>query len=255
MDLLCDLTLAVGYKSPAQIARVVSEAWLTCNGYCLQCEGDSLRKAPPNTIFTDFHCARCGSSYELKTYRRRPLRSLVNGAYAPLISRIMNGSAPTLFLLQRSSAWTVESLVAIHSVFLTPSVIERRKPLSLAAVRAGWIGCNIRLDRIGPDGEIGIIENGEPRPREKVRARFRQFADLAKIGPLERGWTTLTLSIVRALAVDHFSLSDVYEHEAEFQTCYPNNRNVRAKIRQQLQALRDLNLITFEGRGRYRMRQ
>ncbi len=36
-----------------------------------------------------------------------------------------------------------------------------------------------------------------------------------------------------------------------FEICYPNNKNVRPKIRQQLQVLRDLGLIEFEGQGKY----
>ena len=36
------------------------------------------------------------------------------------------------------------------------------------------------------------------------------------------------------------------------QAKYPLNRNVRAKIRQQLQILRDKGLVRFVGRGRYR---
>jgi type II restriction enzyme len=33
---------------------------------------------------------------------------------------------------------------------------------------------------------------------------------------------------------------------------HPENRHVRDKLRQQLQVLRDLGLIEFLGRGRYR---
>jgi type II restriction enzyme len=35
---------------------------------------------------------------------------------------------------------------------------------------------------------------------------------------------------------------------------HPANRHVRAKIRQQLQVLRDAGLLDFVGRGEYRMR-
>jgi type II restriction enzyme len=253
MELSCDITAAIGYKSPAQIARVVSESWLSRNGYCLVCEKDSLARSAPNTKCTDFSCPQCGQNYELKAFRKRPLRSLVDGAYAALIARISDGTAPTLFLLQRNPWWAIESLTAIHSVFLTPSVIEKRKPLSPMAVRSGWVGCNIRLDRIGPDGEIQIIQNGRVLPREGVRQRFRRFIPLSTIAPEERGWTTLTLSVVRSLATQSFSLSELYAKERTFETHYPNNRNVRPKVRQQLQVLRDLGLIEFKGRGIYKL--
>ena len=251
MELACDMSVAAGYKSPAQIARVVSEMWLSRNGYCLVCEANSLTRSAANTKCTDFSCSQCGENYELKTFRKRPTYSLVDGAYSSLIARVMDGSAPTLFLLQRNVSWEIQSLTAIHSVFLTPSVIEKRKPLASTAVRAGWIGCNIRLDRIGPDGEIYIIENGLARPIEEVRRHFRRFIPLSLISPKERGWTTLTLSTVRSLSKKNFSLSDLYEKERTFEACYPQNRNVRPKIRQQLQVLRDLGFLRFDGRGAY----
>lgn len=253
MELVCDVNVAVGYKSAAQIARVISESWLSQNGYCLVCDSESLNRSVANTKCTDFSCALCGQNYELKTFGKRPPHSLVDGAYAALIERILDGSAPTLFLLQRNPSWAVESLTAIHSVFLTPSVIERRKPLSSTAVRAGWVGCNIRLDKIGPDGEIQVIDHGVARASEDVRRQFRRFIPLSTIAPVERGWTTLTLSIVRGLAKKSFSLSDLYDKVRMFEDCYPHNRNVRPKIRQQLQVLRDLGLIQFEGRGKYEL--
>ncbi len=45
----------------------------------------------------------------------------------------------------------------------------------------------------------------------------------------------------------------MYGFEARLAALYPGDRNVRPKIRQQLQALRDAGLVVFEGRGRYRL--
>lgn len=251
MELNCDVSVAAGYKSPAQIARVVSESWLARNGYCLACDSGALTRSSPNTKCTDFRCPVCGQNYELKTFKDRPSRTLVDGAYQSLVDRIIEGSAPTLFLLQRDARWSVVSLGAIHSSFLTPSVIEKRKPLSSTAIRAGWVGCNIRIDRIGPDGEIALVERGQARPKEAVRQQFRRFMPLSAIEPQERGWATLALAAIRSLQKPGFFLSDLYDKERMFETSYPHNRNVRPKIRQQLQVLRDLGLIRFEGRGEY----
>ena len=62
-----------------------------------------------------------------------------------------------------------------------------------------------------------------------------------------------------AKMIDHsilrpeFTLEDVYAFERRLEAAYPDNRNVRPKIRQQLQVLRDAGFLTFEGRGRYRL--
>lgn len=49
-----------------------------------------------------------------------------------------------------------------------------------------------------------------------------------------------------------FTLDEVYAHEAALSALYPGNRNVRPKIRQQLQVLRDRGWLAFNGRGTYR---
>lgn len=221
------------------------------NGFCLACSSDELRPTAANTRSTDFTCKSCDHRYELKTFEYRPAKSLVDGAYESMIARILNGSAPTLLLLERSSSWDVISFSAINSVFLTPDIIDRRKPLSASARRAGWVGCNIRLDRIASDGEVHIIKNGIVRAKQDSRNDFQRFLQLKALKADKRGWTTLALSTVRSLGSNQFSLDEVYEKEQIFSSRFPDNHNIRAKIRQQLQVLRDLGYVSFDGRGHY----
>lgn len=253
MELICDQTVAAAYTSPAQRARVISECWFERSGYCLACESERLIRTPANTVATDFTCGDCGHRYELKTFNRRPNKSLVDGAYASLMERVRSGTAPTLCLLERSDLWHIQSMTAIHSSFLTPWVIEQRRPLAHSARRAGWIGCNIRLDRIPIDGEITVIGAGVARPKSSVRSKFRRFLPLAKLSAAQRGWTTLTLCVIRRLGKPTFSLGEVYLREHEFSAAYPKNQHLHAKIRQQLQCLRDLGVLAFEGKGKYRL--
>lgn len=49
-----------------------------------------------------------------------------------------------------------------------------------------------------------------------------------------------------------FDLNDMYFYENEFSRIYPKNKNIKDKIRQQLQVLRDLSLIEFLGNGIYK---
>jgi type II restriction enzyme len=253
MQLVCDLSIAACYKSQAQISRVLSEKWLRENGYCLACDSSKLLPTPANTKASDFACSECGLSYELKAFRSKPAVRLVDGAYRSLISRIQSGAAPTLMLLQRNEKWHIRELTAVHHQFLTPEVIEERRPLSPTARRAGWIGCNIRLDRIGEDALISVIRDGVPCEKDAVQKRFRQFEVLGTVPVELRGWSTFTLRIIRGLKQPEFLLDDVYQREHLFKARYPNNRNVRAKVRQQLQVLRDLGLLEFLSRGKYRL--
>jgi type II restriction enzyme len=253
MNLHCDLTLAAAYASPSQRARVLSESWFLQNAYCLACDSAQLRKTTSNTPATDFLCPQCHHGYELKTFHSRPRNSLVDGAYGSMMRLVTSGKAPTLCLLERTQDWRIRSLTAIHSSFLLPNCIEQRPPLGPTARRAGWVGCNIRLDRIAADGEIGVIENSVEQPAAEVRSRFQRFLPLVGKSANQRGWTLLTLQMVRKLRKKAFTLREMYAMEEEFAKAYPDNLHIKDKIRQQLQVLRDLGILTFEKPGEYRI--
>ena len=46
-------------------------------------------------------------------------------------------------------------------------------------------------------------------------------------------------------------MNDVYFFENQLSIIHPNNHNIKAKIRQQLQILRDKGFIEFLGNGKY----
>lgn len=50
-----------------------------------------------------------------------------------------------------------------------------------------------------------------------------------------------------------FWLNDVYLEKTFFETLYPNNKNINARIRRTLQELRDFGLIKFYGNGHYKI--
>lgn len=71
-----------------------------------------------------------------------------------------------------------------------------------------------------------------------------------------KGWLLDVLLCVERIKKQEFSLDDVYAFEGHLKGKHPSNNNVQAKTQsgQQLQFLRDKNVIEFLGRGRYRMR-
>ena len=66
------------------------------------------------------------------------------------------------------------------------------------------------------------------------------------------GWRLDTFNVVSKIPANIFKLEQVYAHKQHLQKLHPENRNIEAKIRQQLQELRDLGLIEFLGSGVYR---
>jgi type II restriction enzyme len=60
------------------------------------------------------------------------------------------------------------------------------------------------------------------------------------------------LRCVQSLDRKRFTLQEVYaQFEDELSRLHPENKNIRPKIRQQLQVLRDKGQIKFVGKGTY----
>lgn len=241
------------YKSPTQIARVVTEAWAAENLYCAGCSSDRLEPTRNNTRAVDLICPSCREGFQLKSGKAMPTTRIVDAGYAAMVASIRSDANPNLIYLHYGLTEGVLNLLLIPRFFFAESCIEQRKPLSQSARRAGWVGCNIRLDRIAPEGRIALVANRTILPYEQVRDRYAHLAPLSNVGAGMRGWTLNVLQLLSALGRREFTLADAYTLEAALSQRFPNNRHIRPKIRQQLQALRDLGLVTFLGGGRYRL--
>lgn len=244
--------LALRYKSNSQVIRILSESWLSENMYCPCCGNLILKKYGNNKPVADFYCEKCKEQFELKSSRKRIDNKIVDGAYATAIERVKSKTNPDLFVLHYSN-YAVKNLVVVPKYFFTPDIIERRKPLSLTARRSGWIGSNILYGKIPEQGKIDVITNGDIISPEIVLDRYQQASRLNIDNVNNRGWLFDVLNCVNALLDDAFSLDDIYKYENLLKNIHPQNNNIRDKIRQQLQLLRDRGIIEFiDNRGHYR---
>lgn len=137
--------------------------------------------------------------------------------------------------------------------FFTETAIQRRRPLGASARRAGWVGCNILLSEIPPDGKLRLVADGRIIEVEEIRKQFSQVRVFSKISADVRGWALDVFKAVRKINKAEFMLSEVYSFEGELAASHPGNRNIRPKIRQQLQKLRDLGFLEFVRPGYYRL--
>jgi type II restriction enzyme len=254
MNLQCRVELGQAYKAGSQIARVLSEDWCGRELYCAACNSDRLSSSRVNTPAIDFVCPKCDQSFQLKSLKTWNQKKIVDAGYDSMIRAIRSDRVPNLLVLQYSADWLVKNLVLVPSVFFSETVIEKRTPLSPTAKRAGWVGCNILLDRIPQDGKIAVVSNGSTVAEQQVREEFSRVRKLADLPPVVRGWTLDVLTTIRKLGKDQFSLKELYQVEPYLQRIHPRNRNVRPKIRQQLQVLRNVGLIEFMSPGNYRVR-
>ena len=173
-----------------------------------------------------------------------------------MMAAIREDRTPNLLAVQYSPSFAVVNLFIVPRYFITETVIEKRPPLGVHARRAGWVGCNILLNRVPIDGRISVVNEGVVASSADVRVQFQKAARLKALPALRRGWTVDVLSVLRSLKGSgdrEFELADVYKLEQRFAELHANNRNIRPKIRQQLQVLRDLGFLEFLGRGRYRL--
>lgn len=244
--------LATGYKSPSQRARVVTEAWGERNLFCPRCDSPRLTPSDTNTQAVDFVCPGCAASFQLKSQSRPFSRRIIDSAYAVMRRAIEENRTPHLLSLHYApESWYVRNLTLIPSFALTISCLEARKPLASTARRSGWIGCNILLTNIPPDARIPIVTDGKPFSPATVRLRFERLQALEKLGCDTRGWTLDVLNVVRSLQKPSFRLAEVYAHSEELRVLHPGNLHIQAKIRQQMQRLRDMGLVQFLGAGSY----
>ena len=253
MNLNLELSAAKGYKSASQRARVITEAWAFENMYCPACTSDRLDKTRTGMEAVDFVCSGCDSQYQLKAISKPFGRKIVDAAYDAMMRAIARDQLPHFLLLSYDNTnATVKDLLIIPKFCLPKSAIEARKPLSSSARRTGWVGCNIVLDMVPPEGRINVINSGFISPKGKVRERFRLVQPLSDLSTKTRGWTLDVLTVLRSIKKSEFTLDDAYLFESALSERHPENYHVRDKIRQQLQILRDLGYLKFVRRGVYR---
>ena len=234
MNLLMDGSVGGGYRSGSQIARVVTEAWCEKTLYCALCDAGSLRRTRNNTEAADFVCGKCNCTYELKSSSRWTTDRIADAGYASMVRALTQNRAPNLLVLQYTRSWTVNNLLLVPAFCITEQAIEKRPPLGPNARRAGWIGCNIRLTRIAPEGQIRIVRDGVAADLATIRREFDRIRPVSSLTSRARGWALEVLRCVHRLNRPEFTLDDIYAAEPYLSALYPRNRHIRPKIRQQL---------------------
>lgn len=256
MNCLFDRSLATQYHSQSQITRILTESWLLANIYCPHCGNPKMLHFPNNSPVADFYCPECHCEYELKSKKGRIGHKIADGAYGTFVQRITSNNNPDFLILSYNPIeLCVDSLWIVPKHFFVPSIVERRKPLSQNARRAGWVGCNILFDDIPAQGKISIIQNRIPIEKDAVISQVQQSSHLLTDNIDARGWLLDILSCVNQISNNTFTLEEMYTFERKLAIKHPRNCNIRPKIRQQLQVLREAGVIEFVSRGLYRKSQ
>ena len=245
--------LIEGYHSVSQTTRILTETWFETNMFCPRCGNPRVKRFDNNRPVADFYCSCCNSEYELKS-KRGDLRTKINdGAYSTMIQRITGNNNPDLFCMRYDKiGCRVLDLVFIPKYFFTPDVIEKRNPLSETARRTGWVGCNILIGQIPEQAKIKIITQGQVGGIDEIVRQVKKCDSISTNDMSARSWLLDVLNCINLIKTHEFILDDIYRYEDALAIKHPNNNNIRAKIRQQLQLLRDKGYIAFLGNGNYK---
>lgn len=254
MKLSLDLELAKSYTSTSQKARVLTEGWVLNEVYCPSC-GGPVDNYDNNKPVADFYCKKCIEDFELKSKNGKIGKKVSAGAYSQMIKRISSLEKPNFFFMGYIDTLCVNDFFVVPKHFFVSEIIEERKPLAETARRAGWIGSNILFSKIPKVGQIFYIEDGKEIAKEDVLEKWQKTIFLKKIKKADaKGWILDIMNCIDALNKKEFTLADVYAFENDLKAIHPENKNIKPKIRQQLQFLRDKGYLEFVGEGVYKLR-
>lgn len=240
MHLSFNTALAIQYKSQPQAIRVMTEDWVKKEIFCPNC-GNLIKDFKNNRPVADFYCTDCKEEYELKSKKDEMGKKIVDGAYKQMIERLSSTNNPSFFFLNYNlQDYGVKNFVVIPKHFFIPEIIEKRKPLSNNARRAGWVGCNIILQSIPQSGKIFYVKNGNPENKENILKNWQKTLFLRESNKIDlKGWILDIMNCIDRLNKKEFSLDEIYKFENILSQKHPENRHIKDKIRQQLQFLRD----------------
>jgi type II restriction enzyme len=252
MDLLLNTNIPAKYHSNSQKARIITEQWVNQNMFCPICGAEHLTQFTANKPVADFYCDNCRQEYELKSKVAASIgKTISDGAYTTMIERITSNNNPNLFYMTHNTV-SINNLILIPRYFFTPSIIEKRKPLANTARRAGWIGCNINIATIPQNCKINIVKSGIICDKLSILEDYNKIKLLQTDNIDSRGWLLDVLFCITLIPNEIFTLEQVYRFEKSLSEKHPDNRFIKAKIRQQLQILRDKGYIEFLDRGIYK---
>lgn len=241
------------YNSNSQKTRIFTELFVEENFYCPYC-GANLIGCKNNDKVRDFDCSKCNENYELKSKQGKSLGKIIpDGAYNVMIERINSNNNPNFYFLNYDKDnLDVINFCAVPSYFFIPNIIIPRK--KGIPNRPNYIMCNIDISGIPNNGKIFYIKDKEIISKDKVLDDWNKTLFLKESNNIQaKGWLLDIIQCIEKLGSKSFSLNDLYSFENYLKIKHPENNNIQAKIRQQLQILRDSNYLKFESRGKYRL--
>lgn len=245
---------ADGYKNNSQKIRVLTENWVNKYIYCPIC-GKDVSDYQNNKPVADFYCSKCKEDFELKSKSGNTLgKTIADGAYDSMIERINSDNSPHFFFLNYDkNSYDIVNFLATPSYMFVPEMIIKRK--KGIPNRPNYFMCNIDISSIPNSGKIFYIKDKKVQSKDKILEEWNKTTFIKDTKNINsKGWILDIVKCIEKLDKNSFTLNEIYQFEKYLKLQYPDNNNIQAKIRQQLQLLRDKDYLIFEGRGKYKLR-
>jgi len=246
--------LGDSYKSNSQKIRVLTESWVNEYIHCPSC-GNNLSEYQNNKPVADFYCSKCKEDFELKSKSGNSLGKVIaDGAYNSMIERITSDTSPHFFFLNYDkNTYDIINFVATPSYMFVPEMIIKRK--KGIPNRANYFMCNIDISSIPNSGKVYYVKDTKKQNKDKILEEWNKTSFLEEtLNIKSKGWLLDIIKCIERIDKKYFTLNDLYQFENDLRLKYPENNNIQAKVRQQLQILRDKNYLKFESRGKYILR-
>lgn len=251
MNLRNYLEMSSNYKSNSQKVRVFTEPFVQENFYCPYCGGGLISRTHNDKV-RDFDCSQCNENYELKSKQGKSFgKTVMDGKYQTMIERISSNVNPNFYFLNYDKTnFEVINFCAVPNYFFTPEIIIPRK--NGIPNRPDYIMCHIDISAIPSSGKIFYVKDKEVVVKTKVIDDWHKTLFLKESKNIQaKGWLLDILKCIEKINKNIFSLSDLYFFENYLKIKHPENNNIQAKIRQQLQVLRDKGFLKFTNKGKY----
>lgn len=254
MNLSFEQSLSKNYTNNSQKIRAMSEPWTVQNIFCPNC-GHELSELENNKKVSDFLCKNCLENFEQKASKNKFKNKVLASEYYSLIQRLEATDKPHFFFLHYLDViFSVNDFFVVPKYFFVSEIIEKRKPLSNNAKRAGWTWANILFSQIPSSWKIYYVEDGKIISKEKILQKWEKTKFLKEIKRDNLKWWILDImNCIDSLNKTDFKLKEIYAFEKDLEILHPENKNIKPKIRQQLQFLRDKWYLEFIKKWRYRV--
>lgn len=252
-----DIRIAVAFVSSDGLSQIMPslQTALERRAYVEFLVGMDARATDPDAIKDLYALSRDANRFSLLCFVSQNISSI----YHPkmyLARRYNNATAiiGSSNLTRRGLKTNIEANIAITDDIHTEIMSE---------IYSTYNRLKYHPSRVIPDDEFVNLFTDmchEEKSHERRFTRNRALQDLRKAfirksNSLQRpkptktdliGWLELVYDV---LPDGEFKNQDIYAYEEEFRQQYPQNLNIRAKIRQQLQILHSLGFIEHPSRG------